>query len=289
MERKIIFITGSSGGIGKETAKTLAKLGNTVIVHGPTKELAETACNEIKSETGNQKVDYVYADFFLLADIKRMADDFKGKYKRLDVLINNAGAMFGIDRGTTKDGNEKTFALNLFAPFLLTQLLLEVLAKSPAARIVNVSSSAHSLSGILDLNDIQLEKNYTFGTAYGQSKLYLIWVTQHLAAELKEKGPGNITVNSLHPGMVKTEFGQNANKGFLINILLKLSRPFSRKPKQGAETAIYLATSKDVENVTGKYFSDKKITKPSEKFYTPENEKLIWDYCMQITKPYLES
>jgi len=287
MESKIIFITGSSGGIGKETAKTLAKQGNNIIVHGPTKELAETACNEIKSETGNQKVDYVYADFFSLADVKRMADEFKGKYKRLDVLINNAGAMFGIDRGITKDGNEKTFALNLFAPFLLTHLLLEVLSKSPSARVINVSSSAHSLSGILDFNNIQLENNYTFGIAYGQSKLYLIWVTQHLAAELKEKGLGNITVNSLHPGMVKTEFGKNANKGFLINLLLKLSRPFSRKPKQGAETAIYLATSKDVENVTGKYFSDKKVTKPSEKFYTPENEKIIWDYCMQITKPYL--
>ncbi|MBV5281728.1 MAG: SDR family NAD(P)-dependent oxidoreductase [Paludibacter sp.] len=288
MERKIIFITGSSGGIGKETAKTLAKQGNTVIVHGPTKELAETACKEIKSETGNQKIDYVYADFFSLADIKRMANELKKKYERLDVLINNAGAMFGTERETTIDGNEKTFALNLFAPFLLSQLLLEVLVKSPAARIINVSSSAHSLSGILNLNDIQLENNYTFGTAYGQSKLYLIWVTQHLATELKEKGLAHITVNSLHPGMVKTAFGQNAKKGFLIDFLLKLSRPFSRKPKQGAETAIYLATSKDVENVTGKYFSDKKITNPSEKFYTKKNEKIIWDYCMQITKPYLE-
>jgi len=202
-------------------------------------------------------------------------------------LINNAGAMFGTVRETTKDGNEKTFALNLFAPFLLTLLLLDVLAKSTAARIINVSSSAHSLSGIPDFNDIQSENNYTFGKAYGQSKLYLIWVTQHLAAELKEKGPGNITVNSLHPGMVKTGFGQNAKKGFLIDFLLKLSRPFSRKPKQGAETAVYLATSKEVENVTGKYFSDMKVTKPSEKFYIPENEKIIWDYCMQIAKPYL--
>jgi NAD(P)-dependent dehydrogenase (short-subunit alcohol dehydrogenase family) len=203
-------------------------------------------------------------------------------------LINNAGAMFGKDRETTNEGFEKTMVLNLFSPFLLTQLLLEVLAKSPAARIVNVSSEAHTMSGKLDLSDIQLENNYSFGNAYGQSKLYLIWVTQHLATDLKEKGLNNITANSLHPGTIKTAFGQRANKGFWVNLLFKFSMLFAITPEQGAVNTFYLSTSKDVENVTGKYFSNNKVAKPSVKYYSPEGEKIIWDYCMQVAKPYLD-
>ena len=288
MESKIILITGSTDGIGKVTAKALAKQGHAVIVHGRNIKKAETVCEEIKLETGNNKIDFVIADLFLLSDVKRMANEFKQKYERLDGLINNAGAMFGKDRETTKEGFEKTMALNLFSPFLLIQLLLEVLAKSPAARIINVSSAAHTMSGKIDLSDIQLENNYSFGNAYGQSKLYLIWVTQHLATELKERGFNNITANSLHPGTIKTEFGQNANKGFWVNLLFKLSMLFAITPLKGAENTIYLATSKDCENITGKYFSNKRVAKPSMKYYLPENEKIIWDYCMQIVNPYLD-
>ncbi len=195
--------------------------------------------------------------------------------------------MFGEDRETTKEGLEKTFALNLFSPFLLTQLLLEPLAKSPHARIINVSSSAHKMSGIPDLSDIQLEKNYTFGGAYGLSKLYLIWVTQHLTRELKEKDL-SITANSLHPGTIKTGFGQNADKGFWMDLIFKFSMLFATTPEQGAESTIYLATSKNLKNFTGKYFSNKKVTKPSIKYYSPENEKIIWDYCMRISMPYMD-
>ena len=243
MESKIILITGSTDGIGKVTAKTLAKHGHTVIVHGRNKKKAETVCEEITSETGNNKIDFVIADLCLLAEVKQMADEFKKKYKRLDVLINNAGAILGKDRETTKEGFEKTMALNLFSPFLLTRLLLEILAKSPAARIINVSSSAHTMGGKPDFSDIQLNRNYSFGNAYGQSKLYLIWVTQHLATELKEKGLSNITANSLHPGTIKTEFGQSVNKGFWVNLLFKFSMLFAITPEQGAENAVYLATS----------------------------------------------
>jgi NAD(P)-dependent dehydrogenase (short-subunit alcohol dehydrogenase family) len=289
MEGRTIMITGSTDGIGKETAKALAKQGHTVIIHGRNKIKAETVCEELKSETGNNKIDFIIADLFLLSDVKRMTGEFKNKYERLDVLINNAGAIFGKERETTKEGFEKTMALNLFSPFLLTQLLLEVLAKSSAARIINVSSAAHTMSGKIDLSDIQLAKNYSFGNAYGQSKLYLIWITQHFAAELKQKGLNNITVNSLHPGTIKSEFGKSANKGFWINLLFKLSMLFAVSPEQGAKTTIYLATSKDVENITGKYFSNKRVAKPSMKYYSPENEKIIWDYCMQIVQAYLDN
>ncbi len=187
MEGKIILITGSTDGIGKVTAKALAKQGHTVIVHGRNKQKAETVCEEIKFETGNSNIDFIIADLLVLSDVKRMADAFKERYDRLDVLINNAGAMFGKDRETTKDGFEKTMALNVLAPFLLTQLLLDVLVKSPAARIINISSAAHAMTGVLDMSDIQLVNNYSFGKAYGQSKLFLIWLTQHLATELKKR------------------------------------------------------------------------------------------------------
>jgi NAD(P)-dependent dehydrogenase (short-subunit alcohol dehydrogenase family) len=208
MTDKIILITGSTDGIGKITAKALAKQGHTVIVHGRNQQKTKAVCEELKAETDNLNIDFVIADLLLLSDIQRMAGDVKKKYQRLDVLINNAGAIFGKERETTKEGLEKTMALNLFSPFLLTQLLLESLAKSQAARIVNVSSAAHTMSGAPDLSDIQFTKNYSFGNAYGLSKLYLIWVTQHLAKDLKEKGMGLITVNSLHPGTIKTEFGK---------------------------------------------------------------------------------
>jgi NAD(P)-dependent dehydrogenase (short-subunit alcohol dehydrogenase family) len=285
---KTILITGSTDGIGKVTAKALAKQGHRVIVHGRNAEKAAATCTEIKNETGNANVDFLIADLLLLSDIKQMAADLKAKYERLDVLINNAGAVFGKNRELTGEGLEKTMTLNVFAPMLLSYLLLDLLAQSPAARIVNVASAAHKMGGKPDLNDIQLTKKYSFSAAYGQSKLYMIWLTQHLAEELKKTGIRNITVNSLHPGMIKTDFGQNTDKGWLGNLLFKMAVPlFGITPQQGAETTIYLATSKEVENVSGNYFSKKKIDKPDTRFYSQENEQLIWDYTMSIIKPYL--
>ncbi|WP_192085729.1 SDR family NAD(P)-dependent oxidoreductase [Algoriphagus sp. Y33] len=288
MDRKTILITGSTGGIGKVTAKALAKLGHTVIIHGRDKEKTASICEEIKSETGNDTIDYVIADLLLLSEVSQLAESFKKKHKRLDVLINNAGAIFGKERETTQEGFEKTMALNLFSPFLLTQLLLEVLAKSPAARIINVSSGAHTMSGTPDLDDIQSTKKYSFGNAYGLSKLYLIWVTQRLATELKTNGMSNITANSLHPGTIKTAFGQRAKKGFVVDLLFNISMLFAISPEKGAENTIYLATAKEVEHISGKYFSNKKIARPSMKYYSPENEKAVWNYCKLITQPYLD-
>ena len=143
MDSKTILITGSTDGIGKITATTLAKQGHTVIVHGRNKAKAEKVCQEIKSETGSSRVDYTIADLLSLADVKQMADEFNKKYEQLDVLINNAGAFFGKKRETTKEGFEKTITVNLLAPFLLSQLLLPILAKSGSARIINLSSAMH--------------------------------------------------------------------------------------------------------------------------------------------------
>ncbi len=288
MDSKIILITGSTDGIGKTTAKALAKQGHTVIIHGRKKTKAENVCEEIKSETGNDKVDYVIADLLLLSDVKRMAEEFKKKYSSLDVLINNAGAFFNKARETTGEGFEKTIAVNLFAPFLLTQLLSEVLQKSYSARIINVSSAMHKRGGKPDFSNFQLEKNYSSVKAYGLSKLYLIWITRHLAKQLKEKGVTNITANASHPGAVATNFGQDADKGFLINSIFRVAMRFMDKPEQGARTSVYLATSPEVENVTGKFFgSREKEEQADDRYYSEENEKKVWDYCMGIVQPYL--
>ncbi|HEY4788930.1 MAG TPA: SDR family NAD(P)-dependent oxidoreductase, partial [Bacteroidales bacterium] len=219
MEKKIILITGATQGIGKETAKALAKQGHHVILHGRNIAKLQTVSQEIKSETGNNSIDTIVADLFSLADTKRMADEFKSRFDRLDVLINNAGAFLNKQRETTKEGFEKTITLNLLAPFLLMQSLLDVLAKSPAARIINLSSAMHRRGGKPDFTDFQFEKSYAPARAYGLSKLYLIWITRHMAKELKEKGIKNITVNASHPGAVATNFGQDSDKGFLINMV----------------------------------------------------------------------
>jgi len=290
MKNKTILITGATDGIGKVAAKTLAKQGHTVIIHGRNRSKAESVCEEIKLETGNLKVDILIADLFSFADIKRMSEDFKKKYDRLDVLLNNAGAFFGKDREVTTDGHEKTIALNLFTPILLTELLLDVLAKSSSARIINTSSATHKMPASKPIfNDLQLEKNYDPSKAYGLSKLYTIWVTRHLASTLKDRGLNNITANVYHPGAVATRFGQDSDKGFISNMIFKIALPFMTKPDKGADTTVYLATSEEVENVTGKYFGKMKEEAPSDKYYTEENEKMIWNYCMRILSPYLKN
>lgn len=167
MGKKIILITGATQGLGKETAKALAKQGHHVILHGRNIAKLQTVSQEIKSETGNNSINTIAADLFSLADTKRMADEFKSRFGRLDVLINNAGAFLNKQRETTKEGLEKTISLNLFAPFLLMQSLLEVLAKSSSARIINLSSAMHRRGGKPDFNDFQLEKSYSPARAYG--------------------------------------------------------------------------------------------------------------------------
>lgn len=285
MESKIILITGATDGIGKETARSLAKLGHTIIIHGRNKSKAQNVCNELKAQTGNNKIDYVIADLLLLSDVKRMTDEFRIRYDRLDVLINNAGAFFNKYRETTKEGFEKTITLNLFAPLLLIQLLLDVLTKSPSARIINLSSAMHKRGGKPDFNDFQLVQGYNPARAYGLAKLYLIWVTRYLATQLKEKG---ITVNSSHPGAVATNFGQDADKGIIINLVFKVALLFMDKIEDGAKTSIYLATSPEVDNITGEFFGNReRIEKADDRYYSLENAKKVFDYCQKNIQTYL--
>jgi NAD(P)-dependent dehydrogenase (short-subunit alcohol dehydrogenase family) len=286
MKNKIILVTGASDGIGKETAKAIAKQGHTVIMHGRNPQKTQAAYEEIKAETGNDKIEYLTADFLSFAEIKRFADKIKQKYDRLDVLVNNAGAQFTDKRETTGEGHEKTMMINVFAPFLLTTLLLDLLKKSPSARVVTVSSASHSM-GKPNLNDIELKNGYSMARAYGVSKLYIIWIMQHFVSEMKKAGIDSITFNSVHPGSTATSLARESSKSWKFRIIMFLWIPMMNSMEKAISASVKTATSAELEGVTGKYFGPKGEEKPSDKYYSPENEQTVWDYCKQITKDYL--
>ncbi len=278
MKDKVILITGATNGIGKAAALDLAKQGATVVIVGRNVEKTMATAAEIQRQSGQQKVDYLIADLSSLADVRRLAAEFKKKYSRLDVLINNAGATF-TTREETVDGYEKTFAVNHLAYFLLTTLLLDVLKASAPARIVSVSSSAHFMKG-LDFDDLQ-NKNFGmmgFG-AYSASKLENVMFTYELARRLEGTG---VTANVLHPGFVKSGFG--SNNGGLFSMFIKLIQSVGAiTPEQGADTIVYLASSPDVEGVSGKYWIKRKDT-PSAKFsYDVAANKRLWEISEQLT------
>jgi len=247
MQNKICLITGTTSGIGQATAMALAKMGATVIVVGRNKERCQNTVAKIKRETGNSKVDYLLADLSVQSQIRQLVTDFKSRYDHLDVLVNNAGAI-NFFRRVSVDSIEMTFALNHLAYFLLTNLLLDMLKASAPARIVNVASNSH-LGQHLDFDNLELKHGYNPMRAYGRSKLCNLYFTYELARRLEGTG---VTVNAMHPGFVATNMG--ANNGWLVKLFLPLIHRKSLTPEQGASTVVYLASSPDVEGVTGKYF-----------------------------------
>lgn len=286
MDGKIILVTGASDGIGKEIATTLAKQGHTIIIHGRNKQKLQAVYNDIKAETGNTNIDMFTADFLSFAEIKRFADTIKQKYDRLDVLVNNAGAQFTDKRETTIDGHEKTMMINVFAPFLLTTLLLDLLKKSPSARVVTVSSASHKMGGKPNLNDIELKNNYTMSRAYGFSKLYVIWVMRHFITETKKAGINNITFNCVHPASTQTNLARESSSSLRFRIIMFLWKPMLISLAKGAKSSIEAAVSPKLEGVTGKYFGPKGEEKVSDKYYSTQNEQIIWDYCLKVTEDY---
>jgi NAD(P)-dependent dehydrogenase (short-subunit alcohol dehydrogenase family) len=282
MKNKVVLITGATGGIGKATAMALAKQGAHIVLHGRDETKAQAAREEIVRATGNNQVDVLVADLFLLGEVRRMADLFKSRYTQLDVLINNAGGIMGTEFETTPEGHEKTMALNLFAPFLLTSLLLDVLQRSEDARIIHVSSSSHSLNAKPDFADMQRTKGYSPLRAYGNAKLFLILTTQYLAAGLRKNGRTNITVNAMHPGAVATNFAVDSNLGSFLNLFGKIARRFFKSPEAGADTLIYMASDAAMRGVSGQYYVDRKPARVNPKYNTVENERRVWDYCEKI-------
>ncbi|MBB4109088.1 SDR family oxidoreductase [Pedobacter zeae] len=282
MKSKIILITGATGGIGKAAAIELAKGGAHLIIHGRDEEKTKHVQQEIIRVTGNTQVDIVTADLFLAADTKAMVAEIKSRFPVVDILINNAGVMMNKNRENTSEGTEKTIALNLIAPFLLMTGLLPCLIKSDKGRIINVSSSAHRQNAEPNFNNIS-EDDYSPMKAYGNAKLYLILISQRLSALLKENGVDSITVNSMHPGAVATNFSTQSDLGWLFNFLGKIARRFFRTPEQGADTLVYLATSSDIKGVTGKYFIDRKTAEVNPKYDNVANEKVVWNWLEEYT------
>lgn len=276
MSNRIALVTGATAGIGKETARGIAETGATVVLVARNKAKGEAVARELKNSTKNERIDLLTADLSSLSEIRRCADEFKAKYDRLEILVNNAGAIFD-QREATADGLEMTFALNHISYFLLTNLLLDVIKQNSPARIVSVSSKAHSF-GKIEFNNLQSEKKFSKLGSYANSKLMNVLFTYELARRLKDT---NVTANCLNPGAVASDFGKDLSG--LFSLFVKLGRKtFFISPKKGAETSIYLATSPEIEGVTGKYFDEKKAV-PSLEISSDESlQKRLWKISEEI-------
>jgi NAD(P)-dependent dehydrogenase (short-subunit alcohol dehydrogenase family) len=275
MQGKICLITGGTNGIGKATAQALAQMGATVVIVGRNAVKTAQVVEEIRAASGNKNVDFLLADLSSQQDIRRLADEFKRKYPQLHVLLNNAGAVF-MRRQLSVDGIEMTFALNHLAYFLLTNLLLDTLKASAPARIINVSSDAHT-SGKIEFDNLQGERSYG-PKAYSNSKLANILFTVELARRLEGTG---VSVNALHPGFVATGFGKN-NPGLLMKII-RAAVPFiARSPEKGAETSIHLAFSPSGESMTGKYFYDSQVIPAAPQATDMAVARKLWDISAEM-------
>ena len=268
MNGKLCMVTGANAGIGKVTARELAKMGAHVVMVCRSKERGEAAKKEIE-QTATGQVDLMIADMSSQASIRALAAAYLATYDRLDVLVNNAGAVF-MERSESVDGLEMTFALNHMGYFLLTTLLLDLLKASAPARIVNVSSMAHS-RGAIDFDDLQAEKKFAGVAVYSNSKLANILFTTALAQRLDGTG---VSTNALHPGFVRSNFGKN--NGGLMKIIMPVTQLFAINEEKGAETSIYLASSPKVEGVTGKYFVKKKAVAPSDAAQETAVAERLW-------------
>lgn len=275
MSDRICLVTGSNSGIGKETARALARMNATVVMLVRNKEKGDSARDEIVADTGNQNVEVMVADLLSLKEIRRFVADYGSSHDRLDVLINNAGGIFS-KRELTEDGNEYTIALNYLAPFYITHEMLGLLSSSPSARVVNVASAAHT-RGKINLDDFQNEK-FGFMRTYGTAKLYNIMFTYELARRLSGTG---ITVNAVHPGFVNTNFGKKDASRARIAMMKLISR-IGRSPEEGAQTSIYLASSPEVEGISGKYYADCKEHESSKTSYDVELQDALWAKTEEI-------
>jgi len=280
MNGKICLVTGVSSGIGKATAVGLAKMGATVVMVCRDANKGQAALTEIKQKSGSNSVDLLLADLSSQEAIRSLASEYKSKYRQLHVLINNAGVYY-TKRHVTVDGLEAMFAVNYLARFLLTNLLLDIIKRNAPARIINVAGAYHA-KGKISFDDLQGEKDFDGQRANHQSKLADILFTYELARRLEGTG---VTVNCLHPGMVATDL-IDKDKDFppFFKYLYKLSRPLMKSPAKGAETSIYLASSPEVEGVTGQYFVNKKISPSSPDSHDPQLAQRLWEVSEKLAK-----
>ena len=276
MRGKRVLVTGGTSGIGRATAVAMATMGADVVVTGRNPERGELAVEEIWAESFGGSVELMLADLAVQAEVRRLAEEFMERHDRLDVLVNNAGLVQST-RTETRDGIETTLAVNHLAPFLLTNLLLDLLKSSAPSRVVTVSSEAQRW-GRMDFDDLQSKSKYRGFPVYGMTKLANIMFTYELAERLEGTG---VTATCMHPGAVNTRFG--TNKGGPMTLLFRAFKPFMRTPDQGADTVNYLASSWEVEGVSGKYYSDRKWIEPQQIALDPEARRKLWEASEGLT------
>jgi NAD(P)-dependent dehydrogenase (short-subunit alcohol dehydrogenase family) len=276
MEGKVVLITGGTSGIGRAAATALAAMGAEVAVTGRSRQRGEAAVEEIRDTSGNERVSLMLADLAVQTEVRGLAEEFRERYDRLDVLVNNAGIIQS-KRTETPDGLELTLAVNHLAPFLLTNLLLDLLKESAPSRIITVSSEARRGAQI-DFEDLQSERRYRAFKVYGMTKLANILFTYELAERLEGTG---VVANCLHPGGVNTNFGTNNRS--VGTLLFRAFKPFMRTPEQGADTIVYLAISPEAGKMTGRYLTDRKVVSSFNEPHDEATQKRLWEVSEKLT------
>lgn len=279
MQGKTVLITGANSGIGRETTRALAQKGATIVMACRNLAKAQTVCDIIKQESGNRQVEVMHLDLASLASIRGFAGKLAQKHRQLDVLLNNAGT-FSMTRQETEDGFEMTMGVNHLGTFLLTHLVLPLLEQAPKARIINVSSDAH-FQGLINLDDLNLERKYQGFRAYANSKLANVMFTLDLAERLHDTG---FTVNALHPGRVNTGMWNTwPEEKWYHAPLEKVIGLFTISAEEGAQTSIYLASSDKVSGITGQYFDKKRPKEPSPRCNDLQLRKGLWQLSEELT------
>ncbi|MBK9328327.1 MAG: SDR family oxidoreductase [Sphingobacteriales bacterium] len=277
MKNKVVVITGGNSGIGRVTATEIAKMGAKVVLVCRNEKKARAVQDDINALTGLNNCDLYICDFSSHASIRNFGLEFHKKYDKVDVLINNAGAIIG-ERQVNEDGYEMMFATNHLGYFLVTHYLLDLLRKSEQGRIVNVASLAHRFTN-MRWDDMQAEKSFNSMIQYGFTKLCNILFNKELARLLKNST--NVTVNCLHPGNINSNFGRTGNP--VLKFLMDNFGFVLTSPEKGAETSIYLATAPEVKGKTGLYWYRKNPTVPSLEAISSENAKRLWEISMKLT------
>ncbi len=283
LQGQIFLVTGANSGIGRETALGLARLGATVLIVCRDRSKGEVTVSEVKKASGNKSIALFTADLTQMGDMQTLHSDIKEKYGHINVLVNNAGAIFG-ERKTTEDGLELTFATNHLNYFIMSHLFLDLLKKGASeskhpSRIVNVASEAHRQVRS-ETFDWQFE-NTAFKpmNVYGLSKLANILFTRELAKRLN---PSEVTTNCLHPGVVRTAFGTQNDWG-ILGVLFNAARPFFLTPEKGARTSLYLSANAEVSQAHGSYFKNCRETKPSSLAFNEKMAKNLWETSVRLT------
>ncbi|MDP8982760.1 MAG: SDR family oxidoreductase [Acidobacteriota bacterium] len=272
---RVVVITGATSGIGLVAAESLARMGARIVFVARDRTRGEAVLDRLQA-AGRQAVHAAhYADLSRISEMQRVAGEIAAAEPRVDVLINNAGALFN-SRQLTADGLEMTFATNHMSYFLLTMGLAERLKVTPGARVVNTASDAHE-GKRLDFDDLQSARHFRGFTVYGRSKLCNILFTRELARRWRDTG---VTVNCLHPGFVSTRFGDQS--GGLFQRVVSVAKLFAISPEKGAETIIYLASSDAVSNITGEYFYKCRAIAPSKAAQDDKAARRLWEYSERL-------